>query len=103
MSQYLIYLAPVSAVVALLFVVYYWRTVMKYEEGTEEIIEIAEAIRIGARAYIRRQYRTVAVFFLVMFVVLYVFVYFDYLSVFVPWAFISGAGFSGLAGLNFFG
>jgi K(+)-stimulated pyrophosphate-energized sodium pump len=98
MSQYLIYLAPVSAVVALLFVVYYWRTVMKYEEGTEEIIEIAEAIRIGARAYIRRQYRTVAVFFLVMFVVLYVFVYFDYLSVFVPWAFISGAGFSGLAG-----
>ncbi len=98
MSQYLIYLAPVSAVVALLAVIYYWRTVMRYDEGTREMIEIADAIRIGARAYLRRQYKTVAVFFLAMFVVLYVFVYFDYLSVFVPWAFISGAVFSAFAG-----
>lgn len=98
MAQYLIYVAPVSAIIALVSVVYYWRSVMKHDEGTKEMIEIAEAIRIGARAYLKRQYQTVALFFLAMFVVLYVFVYLGYLNIFVPWAFISGAGFSGLAG-----
>jgi K(+)-stimulated pyrophosphate-energized sodium pump len=98
MAQYLIYLAPVSALVALVSVVYFWRTVMKHDEGTLEMIEIAQAIRIGARAYLRRQYLTVITFFLAMFVVLYIFVYLGYLNVFVPWAFISGAGFSALAG-----
>ena len=95
MAQYLIYLAPVSALVALVSVVYFWRTVMKHDEGTLEMIEIAQAIRIGARAYLRRQYLTVITFFLAMFVVLYIFVYLGYLNVFVPWAFISGAGFCG--------
>lgn len=98
MARYLIYLAPVSAIIALMFVVYFWRTVMKHEQGTKEMVEIAEAIRIGARAYLKRQYLTVISFFMAMFVLLYIFVYLDYLNVFVPWAFISGAGFSALAG-----
>ena len=98
MAEYLVYLAPISSVIALLFAVYFAKTVMKYEEGTEEMQEIAGAIRIGARAYLRRQYRTVVVFFLGMFAVLYVFVHFGYLNVFVPWAFLSGAAFSALAG-----
>src|SRR5699024_10721131 len=38
-------------------------------------------------------------FFVAMFIVLYIFVYLGYLNVFVPWAFISGAGFSALAGV----
>lgn len=98
MAQYLIYLAPASAIIALLSVVYFWRTVMKHDEGTQEMVEIAGAIRIGAKAYLRRQYLTVISFFLAMFVVLYIFVYLGYLNMFVPWAFISGAGFSALAG-----
>ncbi|HHY10316.1 MAG TPA: hypothetical protein GX528_07100, partial [Firmicutes bacterium] len=55
MAEYLIYLAPVSAVIALGFVVYNWRTVMKHEEGPAEMVEIAQAIRVGARAFMRRQ------------------------------------------------
>ncbi|NMA61165.1 MAG: sodium-translocating pyrophosphatase [Firmicutes bacterium] len=98
MAQSLIYLAPISAIVALVSVVYFWRTVMKHDEGTEEMVEIAEAIRIGAKAYLRRQYLTVIAFFVAMFAILYVFVYLGYLNAFVPWAFISGAGFSALAG-----
>ena len=98
MATYFIYLAPVSAIIAFLFVVYYWRVVMKHDEGTKEMAEIAAAIRVGAKAYLKRQYQTVAVFFLVMFVILYIFVFLGYLNIFVPWAFISGAGFSALAG-----
>ena len=98
MAQYLIYLAPASAIIALLSVVYFWRTVMKHDEGTQEMVEIAGAIRIGAKAYLRRQYLTVISFFLAMFVVLYIFVYLGYLNMFVPCSFISGAGFSALAG-----
>ena len=98
MAEYLLYLAPVSAIIALLGVVYYWRIVMKHDQGTPEMIEIADAIRLGARTYLKRQYQTVLLFFLAMFVVLYVFVYLDYLTVFVPWAFLSGAAFSAFAG-----
>ncbi len=98
MVQNLIYLAPASAIAALIAVVYYWRVVMSHDEGTEEMVEIAQAIRVGARAFMRRQYRTVFFFFLVMFVVLYAFVFLGYLNVFVPWAFVSGAAFSALAG-----
>lgn len=98
MAEYLIYLAPLSSVIALLFAGYFAKTVMGYEEGTDEMQEIAGAIRVGARAYLRRQYRTVVIFFLAMFGVLYAFVYMGYLNVFVPWAFLSGAAFSALAG-----
>lgn len=98
MVQYLIYLAPASAVAAIIAVVYHWRIVMRHEEGTKEMIEIAQAIRIGARAFLKRQYKTVILFFLAMFVVLYAFVFLGYLNVFVPWAFVSGAAFSAFAG-----
>lgn len=98
MASYLIGFAPVSAIVALFFVVYFWRVVMRHDEGTPEMVEIAAAIRVGAKAYLKRQFQTVALFFLIMFGVLYVFVYLGYLNIFVPWAFISGAGFSALAG-----
>ncbi len=98
MVQYLIYLVPLSAIAAFIGVIYYWRVVMRHDEGTEEMVEIAKAIRIGARAFMRRQYRTVFLFFLAMFIVLYVFLFLGYLNVFVPWAFISGAAFSAFAG-----
>ncbi len=106
MAEYLIYLAPVSAVIALGFVVYNWRTVMKHEEGPAEMVEIAQAIRVGARAFMRRQYRAVILFFLAVFVVLYIAVWVTgaggltegYLNAFVPWAFLSGAALSGFSG-----
>lgn len=98
MADSLIYLAPLGSIVALLFAGFLSRTVMKHSEGTDEMRSIAAAIREGARAYLRRQYQTVIIFFVSMFILLYVFVFLGYLNVFVPWAFISGGAFSALAG-----
>lgn len=98
MSNPLIYLAPVGSIVALLFAGYFASTLRRYSEGTPEMVAIAGAIREGARAFLRRQYQTVAIFFLSMFALLYVLVFLGYLNVFVPWAFITGGAFSGLAG-----
>ncbi|NLJ79836.1 MAG: sodium-translocating pyrophosphatase [Firmicutes bacterium] len=106
MAKYLIYLGPLSALIALGFVVHFWRTVMKYDEGPREMKEIANAIRIGARAYLRRQYRTVALFFLGAFILLHLLVFVGrsgaltegYFNIFVPWAFLSGAALSAFAG-----
>lgn len=98
MVGFFTYFTPVISVIALILAGYFVAHVKKYDEGTAEMREIAEAIRIGARAYIKRQYFVVALFFVVMFVVLYGFVFLGYLNVFVPWAFVSGGIFSALAG-----
>jgi K(+)-stimulated pyrophosphate-energized sodium pump len=97
--QSLLILAPIGAVVALLFAAYLaYNIIKKNDEGSPEVVEIAEAIREGARAYLKRQYKGVAVFFVIIFVILLVMSLMGYLAKPVPYAFISGGVFSGLAG-----
>jgi K(+)-stimulated pyrophosphate-energized sodium pump len=57
------WLAPAGALVALAFAFYFQRTVMKRSEGDEEMIRIAQAVRDGAMAYLKRQYKVVAMVF----------------------------------------
>ncbi|OGO81704.1 MAG: sodium-translocating pyrophosphatase, partial [Clostridiales bacterium GWC2_40_7] len=71
---------------------------MKQSEGTDKMKSIALAIRKGANAYLKRQYTGVALFFAAMFVILFVLAFLDYLTFFVPFAFITGGFFSGLSG-----
>ena len=66
----LLYLAPIGSVLALGFVAYLAWTVMQYDEGTPRMREIAQAVKEGAAAYLKRQYSIVAVFFIVVFVIL---------------------------------
>jgi K(+)-stimulated pyrophosphate-energized sodium pump len=94
----LLWLAPVASAAALLFAAYLASTIMRHDEGTDRMREIAGAVREGAAAYLRRQYVGVAVFFAVMFAVLLVFSMQGYLGIFVPFAFLTGGVFSGLAG-----
>lgn len=94
----LLLLAPVGSIIALSFAGYLVFTVMKYSEGSEEMKSIASAIRIGANAYLKRQYSGVAIFFAIMFIILAVLVSFGYLTIFVPFAFLTGGFFSGLSG-----
>jgi len=94
----LLLLAPIGAILALLFAFYLSRKVMKVDEGTDLMKQIALAIRKGANAYLKRQYTGVALFFIVMVVILGVMAYFDYLTPFVPFAFLTGGFFSGLSG-----
>lgn len=67
-------------------------------EGTEKMRSIANAIRKGANAYLKRQYQGVSVFFGCMFVILLALSYFGYTNKFIPFAFLTGGCFSALSG-----
>ncbi len=91
----------VGAVIALLFALYQRGVVMKHAEGNDKMVEIAQAIREGANAYLKHQYLTVAKVFAVVFVVLLIMAFAtggEMLSKFTPFAFITGGIFSMLAG-----
>ncbi|MFH1363608.1 MAG: sodium/proton-translocating pyrophosphatase, partial [Candidatus Omnitrophota bacterium] len=94
----LLLLAPVGSILALGFAFYLARSILKMDEGSDKMKEIAEAVRIGARAYLKRQYTGVALFFIVMFFILLALAFKGYLVMFVPFAFLTGGFFSGLSG-----
>jgi len=94
----LLWLAPVGSILALGFAGYLTKRILKEDEGTEEMKKVSKAIRIGAKAYLSRQYKTVFYFFIAMFVVLLALSFFGAVNVFIPFAFCTGGFFSGLAG-----
>ncbi len=94
----LLSLAPIGSVLALAFAAYLAIRVLRHDEGNLNMKNVAEAVREGARAYLKRQYSGVAIFFGVMFVVLMFLASKSYLSYFVPFAFLTGGFFSGLSG-----
>ena len=98
MTLNLLWLAPVSSVLAILFAAYLTYKILKEPRGTKEMIEIQDAIGEGAQAYIKRQYGVVGIFFAVVFAILLWMSRSNYLPIFVPFAFLTGGFFSGLAG-----
>ncbi len=91
-------LAPLGSLLALGFAGYLAGWILRQDEGGEKIREIARAVREGAGGYLKRQYSGVAVFFAVVFIILFWLSRAGYLAVFVPFAFLSGGFFSALAG-----
>jgi len=88
-----------GALLALCFALFQGRKVMKFSEGNDTMKKIAAAIRGGANAYLKRQYKTMLVFFAAMFVILAVLAFgLGMLSKFVPFAFVTGGIYSCLAG-----
>lgn len=98
MSFDLLLLAPVGSILALGFAIYLALSILRVDEGTDKMKEIAQAVRIGAQAYLRRQYLGVSVFFIVVFFILLAMAFKGYLVMFVPFAFLTGGFFSGLSG-----
>ena len=96
------WLVPIASVVALAMAGHFFRQMRKEDEGTPRMIEIAEFVRKGAMAYLRQQYKVVTIVFIVLAVV---FAFMAYVlkvqNPWVPFAFLTGGFFSGLAG--FFG
>ncbi|MCS6845335.1 MAG: sodium-translocating pyrophosphatase, partial [Caldilineales bacterium] len=92
------WLAPVGAVVALAVALRFYRSIMAMPEGTERMVEIAQAVREGAMAYLRRQYRVVAVVFAVLFVIFLGLAFAGLLSPYVPFIFLLGGFSSALTG-----
>lgn len=94
----LMLLVPICSIIALLFAAYLGRKIMKCDEGDSEIKAIAEKIKRGSNAFLIRQYKGVSLFFLGIFIILMILSLMGYLSIFVPFAFITGGLFSGLSG-----
>lgn len=96
------WLVPIAAVSALVMAWFFFRQMIKEEEGTPRMIEIAEYVRRGAMAYLKQQYKIVLIVFIVLALI---FAFMAYVlkvqNGWVPFAFLTGGLFSGLAG--FFG
>jgi len=90
--------APGGAVLALAFALYMALSNLRRSEGTEPMKEVAKAVRIGAMAYLKQQYKGVSLFFGVVFVLLCVLAALGLQTWFVPFAFLTGGFFSGLSG-----
>ncbi|MDM8528717.1 sodium-translocating pyrophosphatase [Anaerolineales bacterium HSG24] len=96
------WIVPVCSLIALGFATYLYRSILAdYDEGTELMIEIAQAVRDGAMAYLSRQYKSVGIVFVALFVVLGIMSAAGLQSPFVPIAFLSSGLLSGVCG--FFG
>lgn len=88
----------IGSILALLFAAGMFVKVKKQPEGSAEMIKISTAVRTGANAYLKRQYKGVGIFFGVVFIILLIMAFFGFLSFFTPFAFLTGGFFSGLSG-----
>ena len=96
------WLVPVASVVSLGMALYFFLQMKKADEGTDRMKEIAEHVRRGAMAYLKQQYKVVTIVFIVLAVIFSIMAYgFQLQNPWVPFAFLTGGFFSGLAG--FFG
>ncbi|QCX34662.1 sodium-translocating pyrophosphatase [Caloramator sp. E03] len=93
MNNSVLIFAPITGVIGLIFAVLLARRIMKFEPGTERMKEISDYIHEGAMAFLKREYRTLSIFIVVVFFIL---------GIFINWitaiCFVNGAIFSILAG-----
>lgn len=90
---------PVSSLLALLLAWYFYRQMMKENEGTPVMQKIASHVRQGAMSYLKQQYKVVGLVFMALVLLFSVMAYgFDLQNPWVPVAFLTGGFFSGLSG-----
>lgn len=96
------WLVPSSSALALFFAWFFFKQMMKESEGTDVMKKIAKYVREGAMAYLKQQYKVVGIVFICLTLF---FAFMSYIlgiqNPWVPFAFLTGGFFSGLAG--FFG
>ncbi len=93
------WVVPFAAILALAFAYGFFKKMMKADEGTDTMKRIAAHVRKGANAYLRQQYKIVGIVFLVITVIFSIMAYgLGIQNPWVPFAFITGGVFSGLAG-----
>lgn len=96
------WLVPIASIAALGMALYFFRQMIAEDEGTPRMKEIASHVRRGAMAYLKQQYKVVTIVFVVLAIVFSFMAYVMHVqNPWVPFAFLTGGLFSGLAG--FFG
>jgi len=96
MTETILYIALIAGALGLLLAVYYSRAVLAFPRGNERMVELSNAIRTGAMAFLKREYIWISVFVLVMAVLIAVLL--DWGR---PWgavAYVFGAVLSAFAG-----
>ncbi len=97
--NYLFYLAPLGSATALTFALIFYLQMKKKSEGDAKMRQIAEYVKEGAIAYLKQQYKVVAIFFGLTSLLFFYLAYVVHVqNKFVPFAFLTGGFFSGLAG-----
>lgn len=94
----IMYFVTAGSLLALCFAFLLLNKAKEQTEGTEKMKSIAGAIRKGASAYLKRQYKGVSIFFGCVFVILLILSLFGYTNKFIPFAFLTGGFFSALSG-----
>ena len=93
------WLVPIGSLIALGFAFVFYKSVMRQNEGTDVMREIAQAVREGAMAYLRQQYKVVGIVFAVLCVIFVIMAFgLNAQNKVVPFAFLTGGFFSGLCG-----
>ncbi|MBQ3733303.1 MAG: sodium-translocating pyrophosphatase [Bacteroidales bacterium] len=87
-----------ASIVALGFAFFFYRRMLREDEGTPKMREIAAHVRTGAMAYLKQQYKVVGIVFIVLAVLFFIMSLFDLQNGWVCFAFLTGGFFSGLAG-----
>lgn len=98
-TQELYWLVPIGALVSLLSAAFFFARMMKADEGNDTMKSIAQYVREGAMAYLKQQYKVVAIFFVLITIIFAWLAYgLKIQNEWVPFAFLSGGIFSALAG-----
>lgn len=101
-SNPLFFMVPAAALLALGFAYYFFKKMMQESEGTDTMKKIALYVRQGAMAYLKQQYKVVGIVFVILTAIFAFMAYgLGIQNPWVPFAFLTGGFFSGLAG--FFG
>ena len=96
------WLVPIASIIALGMAWYFFKQMMREDEGTPRMCEIAAHVRKGAMAYLKQQYKVVLIVFIVLAILFAFMAYVLHVqNPWVPFAFLTGGLFSGLSG--FFG
>ena len=98
MMNNLFWFVPIASLIALYFAWFFFRQMMKESEGTETMAKIAEHVRKGAMAYLKQQYKIVALVFFILCLLFGWMAYKGFQNEWVWIAFLTGGFFSGLAG-----
>jgi len=89
----LILFAFLASITAIIYGAFLARSILKLPAGSERMQEIADAIRAGAQAYLNRQYKTIAVIAIILFLILWLAI-----GLTTAFGFLLGAVLSAIAG-----